>query len=411
MRNLLLLLLLFCSAGFAQNTHSSLIDASLVKVDDLLWDLKALSKSPEIEWAPITGNVRSLLYKSVDYEGKTTQVFAYYSNPDLLMGRKASGKKFPGVVLVHGGGGRAFKEWVEKWAADGYAAIAMDLSGNDGDRKKLAFAGADQIDTNKFEKIEKGDIRDVWTYHAISSVILAHSLLLNLPEVDASKTCVTGISWGGYLTCLVASLDNRFKAAAPVYGCGFYNLSEIFGQSLNHLSNENQQKWMKYFDPSSYLPFAQPPFLFINGNKDFAYGVIPCHKTYSLIGKDHRTISIIPDMRHGHNEGWAPPEIHCFFESVLNNGVPLTKIVSIHVEETEIKLTYQSPVSLSRAEFYYTNDTITPNVKRDWIMQKTSINREKHTVTIPKLKEGFKFGFFYLTDIRNISVSGEFIVN
>jgi len=29
---------------------------------------------------------------------------------------------------------------------------------------------------------------------------------------------VTGISWGGYLTCIVAGIDDRLKAAVPVYG-------------------------------------------------------------------------------------------------------------------------------------------------------------------------------------------------
>ena len=32
---------------------------------------------------------------------------------------------------------------------------------------------------------------------------------------------LTGISWGGYLTSLAMSLDDRLKLAVPVYGCGF----------------------------------------------------------------------------------------------------------------------------------------------------------------------------------------------
>lgn len=411
MKKLILILLLFAYSGYAQNKLIPAIDTRELMVNNLLWDLKELSKPPETEWTNITGSVHALLYKSVDYEGKPTQVFAWYSNPDLLMGRPASGRQFPGVVLVHGGGGKAFKVWVEKWAAEGYAAIAMDLSGNDGDRKKLVWAGADQADINKFDKIEKGNLKDVWTYHAVSSVIFAHSLLLNLPEVDGAKTCITGISWGGYLTCRVASLDNRFKAAVPVYGCGFYNDSDIFKESLKRLSPEDQKKWMKNFDPSSYLPFAQPSFLFINGNKDFAYGVLPCHKTYSLVDRALRTVCIKPDMIHSHEAGWDPLEIRCFFESVFNNGAPLIKIVSLIVEDPEIKLTFQSPVSLYNAEFYYSNDTISNNEKREWSMQKAIINPDAHTVSILKPKEGFKYAFFSLTDYRNNSISSEFIIN
>jgi len=411
MKRLFLFFLLFAQPGFVHNKTVPLIDTSLVKVDDLLWDLKMLSKAPEIEWINKKGNIYTLLYKSVDYEGSPTQVFAYYSNPDLIMGKKQGNGKFPGVVLVHGGGGKAFKEWVEKWAADGYAAIAMDLSGNDGDGKKLGQAGADQSEVNKFQKIEKGNLRNVWSYHAVASVIIAHSLLLSLPEVDATKTCITGISWGGYLTCIAASLDNRFKAAVPVYGCGYNDESDIFKEPLNRLSSENKQKWMKYFDPSIYLPFARPRFLFINGNKDLFYNVIPYHKTYSLVDCNRRTVCIKPEMEHSHIYGWEPDEIRCFFESVINNGCPLIKVKTILVQDSLIKLSYQSPVTLSLAEFYYSTDSVSTNAKREWRMQKAEIDPDKQAVIIPIPKEGFKYAFFYLMDYRNLAVSSEFIIN
>ena len=411
MKKLVFLLLLFVHSGFAQNKAVPVINSSLIRVNSLLWDLKTLSKPPEIEWLNTKGNVYTLLYKSVDYEGKPTQVFAYYSNPDLFSGKKQGKSKFPGVVLIHGGGGQAFKEWVEKWAADGYAAIAMDLSVNDGGGKKLTQACADQADDNKFQKIQKGNLKNVWTYHAVASAILAHSLLLNLPEVDAAKTCVTGISWGGYLTCIVASLDNRFKAAVPVYGCGFYDESDVFKEPLNRLSLQDKQKWMKYFDPSSYLSFAQPRFLFINGNKDLFYNVVTYHKTYSLVNRNRRTIFIKPDMQHSHGYGWEPNEIHCFFESVVNHGPALIKVKSVLKQESVIKLSYKSPVKLSMAAFYFTNDSISTNAKREWLMQKAVIDSDKQTVTISKPKEVFKYAFFYLKDIKNSSVSSEFIFN
>jgi hypothetical protein len=33
------------------------------------------------------------------------------------------------MVLIHGGGGTAFADWVRLWTGRGYAAIAMDLCG------------------------------------------------------------------------------------------------------------------------------------------------------------------------------------------------------------------------------------------------------------------------------------------
>ena len=133
---------------------------------DLLWDLEALSVTPKFSWIDSTSSVRSLIYESVPFEGKPTQVFAYYSNPDLLMKRNTR-KVFPGVALIHGGGGRAFKGWVKKWATDGYAAIAMDLGGLDGSGEPMKMAGPGQSHEFKFSYIKKGNIKDVWTYHAV----------------------------------------------------------------------------------------------------------------------------------------------------------------------------------------------------------------------------------------------------
>ncbi|WP_169720072.1 hypothetical protein [Dyadobacter alkalitolerans] len=64
--------------------------------------------APEVKWISRSGPLHKLLYRSVDYEGKPTEVFAYYSNPDIISGKTGSGK-FPGMVLIHGGGGKAFR--------------------------------------------------------------------------------------------------------------------------------------------------------------------------------------------------------------------------------------------------------------------------------------------------------------
>ena len=61
----------------------------------------------------------------------------------------------PVVVLVHGGGGTAFKEWAKLWAKRGYAAIAMDLAGCGPQRKRLAKGGPGQSDEEKFGAVDQ----------------------------------------------------------------------------------------------------------------------------------------------------------------------------------------------------------------------------------------------------------------
>lgn len=409
-KKIVAILLLLASSVSAQFKQPWLIDARHIKVDTLLWDLNQLSKAPQFRWLDSTGSVRSLLYQSVDFEGKPTEVFAYYSNPDIVAGRPAGSQKFPGLVLIHGGGGKAFREWVEKWANEGYAAIAMDLSGNGADGRKVAQPGPEQSNENKFQKIEKGNLKNVWTYHAVASSILAHSLLLSFPEIDPLRTGVTGISWGGYLTCIVASLDNRFIAAAPVYGCGFYDESDVFKQNLNALSPKVKARWMKYFDPSVYLPYSKPFMFFINGNKDKHYNVEPYMKTYEL--SRNKQVCIIPDMPHSHKDGWAPVEIRTFFDGALNgNPHPFVTANIIAREKNQLTVILK-PVAgkqVASAEFYYTNDMASDNEHRVWQHTPATTNGDTRKIVQRIPKEGYKYAFFYLKDADGISGTTVFL--
>jgi len=402
-------LFLFVSCGTNTGKKVVKIDINRFQKSEILWDLESLSNPPAFSWIDSTSSVRSLVYESVSFEGKPTQVFAYYSNPDLLQGKK-TGNSFPAVVLVHGGGGKAFKAWVEKWAADGYAAIAMDLGGKDADGKPLLMSGPEQSHNNKFTIIKKGNLKNVWSYHAVASIILAHSFLLSRSEVDAERTYLTGISWGGYLTCIVAGLDDRFKAAVPVYGCGYYNESDAFGKPLAELTPFYEKQWMKYFDPSVYLPFAKPALLFIDGNKDYFYNILPYYKTYNLPENCDKNICLKPNMRHGHVEGWQPIEIRYFFESVVNGGVPLPKIGDVKPDNLSVSASYNAVVGLRAARFYYSLDTISTNAERVWFDLAATIDEKKREITCSLPDIDFEYAFFYVTDNRELSVSSPIYV-
>ena len=87
-----------------------------------------------------------------------------------------------------------------------------------------------------------------------------------------NKTAVTGISWGGFQTCIVSGIDNRFKAAAPVYGCAFHD-EIIFKRHFINMSKESKELWMNKIDPKNYIVYSQCPTLFINGNKDGCFDI------------------------------------------------------------------------------------------------------------------------------------------
>lgn len=327
------------------------------------FDLERLSKSPEVfpaTEAPADG-VKSLYFAGAPYKGRPTRVFAYYGVPTATTESKnGATTKFPAMVLIHGGGGTAFDRWVKVWNSRGYAAIAMDLCGcvpvgSYGKWSRHEQGGPPGWDAS-FNQLDD-PIEDQWTWHAVSAVALAHSLIRSYPEVDADRIGVTGISWGGYLTCIVAGVDSRFQFAAPVYGCGFLGENSAWVQRLDQLGPEKRELWLNQWDPSSYLPRAKMPLLWVNGTNDFAYPMDSWQKSYRL-PKSSSTLCLRVRMPHGHGPaGENPEEIHVFANSILKKEKPLASIVEQGQSADQAWAKFRSDVPITSAELAWTADT------------------------------------------------------
>ncbi|MBN2269738.1 MAG: alpha/beta fold hydrolase [Sedimentisphaerales bacterium] len=364
------------------------------------WDLISLSRPPEYEWADQNSPVRSLYYEAEPYKNRPTRVFAYYASPATLDAKSVGEKTFPAVVLVHGGGGTAFTEWAELWAKRGYAAIAMDLAGCGPGRKRLADGGPGQDDNEKFGAIDQPS-QEQWTYHAVAGVILAHSLIRSFEEVDADKTALTGISWGGYLTCIVAGLDNRFKAAVPVYGCGFLHENSCWLGRFAKMTPEQKDKWVRLWDPSMYIGSAAMPVFFVNGTNDFAYPLDSYAKTYGLV-KGERNFRITVNMPHSHPDGWAPREIGFFIDQYLKNDTPLCTVTKPQIADGKIRAACSSiPAS---AHLHYTTGTTLIN-KLQWQTIPATIEAEQ--IVAPAPPNEATIWFLTVTDNRQAVVSSE----
>jgi dienelactone hydrolase len=318
------------------------------------WNLEQLGKTPEFEWAE-GKEVRGLFYAGEPYQGYATRVFAWYATPGTLASDPAKDRNLPGIVLVHGGGGRAFDQWAKLWASRGYAAIAMDLSGAGPDGKHHVQGGPNQQDETKFSTDAK--VPDQWSYHAVAAVIRAHSLLLSFPEVDANRTAVTGISWGGYLTCIVAGLDDRFQAAVPVYGCGFLHENSTWLNRFERMTDEDLTNWVRLWDPSMYVGSATMPMLFVNGGRDFAYPPDSHAKTCALV-RSPKNLHFVPDLKHGHIFD-RPAAIEVFIRQSLEGGTPLARIAEPHIDGDTITAGVEAHTGLVKAALHYTLDPIT----------------------------------------------------
>ena len=388
-----------------------LLSASALTSQRIPWNFAELSRAPQVFDASTTEpGVRALFYASVPWKSKPTRVFAYYGAP-----ARTGGKRLPAMVLIHGGGGTAFAEWVRMWNRRGYAAIAMDTCGNQTDpatdgkpwnppRHHHEYGGPEGW--GGFAQIDE-PTTDQWTYHAVAAVVLAHSLIRTFPEVDPKRIGLTGISWGGYLTDIVAGVDPRFRFAAPVYGCGFLGEDSAWLDQFAKMGPDKAAHWLALWDPSQYLPLAHRPMLWVTGTNDFAYPMPSLQKSYRL-PRGPRTLAVRVRMPHGHQEGSKPEEIHALADAMLLPGSArsaLPRIVSAHTAGGVLTAAYRSARPVAKAELNYTRD-LGKWQERKWETVPANLDAAKQRATA-QVPEGARVWYLNLFDDRGLVVSSE----
>ena len=353
-------LLVLEGRGFAQTDPAAppplSSDDKLESPEGVHFNLERLHQVPEVFAADeihVEG-LKSLYYRGLDYQGHATRVFAFYGTP-----ANPPEKKLPAMVLVHGGGGTAFADWVKLWNSRGYAAIAMDLCGCLPERsedkwRRHELGGPPGWDAS-FSQLDD-PIEQQWTYQAVSAVVLAHTLIRSFPEVDADRIGLTGVSWGGYLTCIIAGVDDRFRFASPIYGCGYLGDDSVWVPRFEKLGPERAKLWLDQWDPSNYLPQAKMPMLWLNGTNDFAYPMDSWQKSY-LLPTGPRTLCLRVRMPHGAPAGQNAEEVRVFAESILRQGKPLPRIVEQGISAGEVWATFESDQPVTKAELTYTLDS------------------------------------------------------
>jgi dienelactone hydrolase len=379
-------------------------------MSESLWSLDHLLSVPATYPAdiPPEEGVTGIFFDGEPHCGKPTRVFAWYGAPTVR-----DGDLLPAIVLVHGAGGTAFAEWVRLWNARGYVAIAMDLNGavpvGENDRWTYHdWAGPSGIlrsDAGLFDHIDEAVDRQ-WNYHAVAAVIRAHSLLRSMPHVDEDRIGITGISWGGYTTCITVGVDHRFQFAVPVYGCGFVEEMSCWVPELEKLGPPRRAKWASLWDPKQYLPNASLPMLWVTGTNDFAYPLPSLQRSYRATSGS-RTLSIRVQMQHGHGgAGESPKEIHTFADSIVNGGEPLAQITAQAFNNGVIEASYREHVSIIKAELIYTLSNDEDWIKREWATAPANIDHRSRTVT-SRLPDGATVAYLNLTDARECVVSSE----
>jgi dienelactone hydrolase len=326
------------------------VDSQLYKDGDIQFP-DSLWQTPDSERyeALDNGYAKGYFIQSVN----NTWVFCFVGIPDTA----SVENKVPAVVLVHGGGGTAFYEWVNYWVSRGYAAIAMDTDGNMPTSESIVTNNihAESIKTCGPENAAFGDfskaIEEQWPYNGIAATIVSDSFLRSFEEVDTSRICITGISYGSFLTSQSVIYDDRYIGAVAVYGSlGQKNTTGWWGDLMQN------ESICALWDDASLLQNSKTPMLYISSSNDHSFNLESFLNAVPY--SEYVQTCIKYNFSHSHYNGiYDTPECAVFIDNLCKKTKPLIQIKSFTKTEDfdgQVEVIIPKDITISKAEVYYT---------------------------------------------------------
>jgi len=336
------------------------------------------------EW----NGIRAFWYEGAMYKGQKTKVFAMIGYPEIK-----NREKVPAVVLVHGGGGHPYAEWIRRWNEKGFAAIAMDTTGYFPSNEYKGLVGTENPNEgHKFTRELYGELKEEgytvgpdnsemtdcnlpreeqWMYHAVVDTILAHNILRCDSCVDNDKIGISGISWGGVITSIAIGYDNRYAFAIPVYGSGYLDcfpspkLPQIFGT----------EQVAKQWSAASRFYNVTFPVLWMCYLQDTCFTFGANSLSYKATKKANSFLSIKQSMKHSHKNAWSATEGYRFAEKVLNNKLPFIKYEEFLNASEKLSVEIEVPDDFENisAEVFYVMEPLQYDEKDKLINQWESV--------------------------------------
>jgi len=253
-------------------------------------DLVRLSDANHAFFTPLKlGNKQKVVFSSAD----GTQVETFVTTPPDF----EKGRRYPTILKIHGGPiGQftyAYDFGAQFFAANGYVVIEPNPRGSTGQGQSFMNA-----------------IFKSWGVTDYPDVIGAVDHVIEMGYADPDRLAVFGYSYGGYMTNVVITRNNRFKAAAS--GAGHSLIIANYGHDI-------YQKWYNWelggpwedmetynqLSPLLKVGNVETPTIFLGGRVDWNVPVLNAELFYqSLKHKGIPTRLIVyPDSHHG---GWNP---------------------------------------------------------------------------------------------------------
>ncbi len=341
---------------------------------------------PERDPYPADARIKAIRFTGLPYQGHQNTVFAYIGFPE----NAAPEAPVPGMVLVHGGGGHAYAEWVRDWVDRGFAAISFDGFGqayigeNGTYEASLDFWKPDpevRYPNDGFASVNKPFAEEGFTYY-VADVFLAHNVLRADERVNNAQIGLSGISWGGIAASVAVCYDARFAFAAPVYGSGFMHATKtVWGEYFR--KSDVSYVW----DAGFLLGAANLPVRFFNSDCDpfFDVGAITASAAAAPLG----SLTLLPGFTHGQIEGSSIPELTRFAEEQAGRGKKNIEISGLYADGDGAALAFSLPEDVKAAGvfvYYKTEDLIYEDkyLREAWKREKGETANGMARVRIPE---------------------------
>lgn len=374
-----------------------------VELPDSLWTAPAYVRDEQNDRTDkqIKGSIQAIYYRS-DYNGQESYAFAFLGIPEGV----SATDKAPAVLLVHGGGGTAYWQWVCEWVNRGYVALAMDLEGHvpkpagtsDNMPADLYTASEYTAPHNQNYGDASLPIEQTWMYYAVSTAIRGNSLLHSLDCVNKYKIGVCGVSWGGVIASIITGYDDRFAFSVPIY-CSL-NLAESGGGNLTSYYKNHSEA--RVWDDADGLAQVKTPLLLLAMDNDpNAYAD---SLSWTVEACKNAQISLVRGWAHSHTHAFGRPEPYAFADSIVKGDKGLIKISKPSGASGTLTLTVPEGITVKNAYIGYIGGDMS-HVPA-WDYSRLSVNGNKIAYEITDEMKSDAGGevtwyYIYVTDSAN----------
>jgi cephalosporin-C deacetylase len=154
----------------------------------------------------------------------------------------------PAVLMFHGYSGSS-GDWMDKlgYAAMGYTVAALDCRGQGGRSEDAGGVPGWTLRGHIVRGLDGAPEQLLFRHIFLDTALLAR-IVMDMPDVDASRVGATGGSQGGGLTLACVGLEPRIKRAAPVFPflCDY---KRVWKMDLAKDAYAELHEYFRKFDP------------------------------------------------------------------------------------------------------------------------------------------------------------------